>query len=298
MESESSWLQVPKVGEPWGYVKWDCRNPKFRKLYGERCSTTRWKTRLGEDDEKKGKGATCRKNKQCASGTCAGNGGGWKNGKCTDPPRERSKNKNRDGKKRHGEECRKNVECVSGECDGNMHGMKSGTCKGNKPRDPNTLMAKMNQGTRNIKNKAKAVVKAGTAMIARGALKLAKTLINKNFRDTLSSQTLKSINNVIADAVKHVKTGKWQLSPEEWINIARGVLPQLIVLSLRQMRILAAEPAEMYQVCMHRPQLTPVVILCVVTALVSATERVETTRHQACWSSTQVSVREIRGRPI
>lgn len=255
---------MPKPGEPWSYVKWDCENPKFRYLYGNRCSTARWKTRLGEDEEKKGGGEKCRKNKECASGTCKGNWGGVRNGKCTAPPRKGSIY----GKKRHGEECRKNAECVSRECDGNMHGLKAGTCKGNKLRDPNSMMAKINRGASKVKSKVEAKTKLAKLMIFKGVLKLAKTAINKHFRGAMSPETMKDINDVIADVMRHVDTGKAQLTPERWVNIAKGVVPQLVILLLRKIAVLSIEPAELYQVPMHRPHLAHVMILCVVTVLV------------------------------
>lgn len=70
---------------------------------------------------KRGAGEKCKKNRQCKSGTCKGNAGGMRTGKCTAPAEET-------GKKAGGATCRQNDECESGTCSGNRMGMKAGKC--------------------------------------------------------------------------------------------------------------------------------------------------------------------------
>jgi len=62
-------------------------------------------------------GRVCKKNKECKSGKCAGNGGGWKKGTCKGVV-----------KQANGAGCKKNSECTSGICKGNANGLKTGKC--------------------------------------------------------------------------------------------------------------------------------------------------------------------------
>ena len=76
------------------------------------------------DARSKPGGSVCKKDVECESGTCKGNWGGRKSGKCTLPtPDARSKE--------NGTRCKKDIECKSGHCNGNLHGVKHGTCSKN-----------------------------------------------------------------------------------------------------------------------------------------------------------------------
>lgn len=100
---------------------------------------------LGEDSlwgKKKGSkaaGEACSKNRECQSGTCKGNAGGLKKGKCTAPDSADTTDSTdtTDGtaaehepvpKKAQGEKCKDNEECASGRCKGNLGGVRTGKC--------------------------------------------------------------------------------------------------------------------------------------------------------------------------
>jgi len=101
----------------------------------------------------KGTGEVCRKNKECKSGECDGNGGGFKDGKCTRPAPPKYSLK-------LGQVCRNNHDCTSKHCFGNLGGTTNGKCDKTKRTDK-------------VKKKTKAVVKSA----AKSALRILEKLV-------------------------------------------------------------------------------------------------------------------------
>jgi len=128
-------------------------------------------------------GGVCKKNKECTSGKCAGNGAGFKEGKCQGVI-----------KQENGAGCRKNSECTSGMCNGNGGGVKKGKCK-----TKQSMMKKM-------VGKVKAFFD--------------KTGLSKVFGyiASMAKKFLKKVVDLLKKAVKWVAKHLFTLMPSSFIN--------------------------------------------------------------------------------